>query len=50
MADKWTGWREVLKVHPAADVFPMMGDDDLLALGRDIKKNGLLQLFWTISR
>ena len=41
MADKWTGWREALNVHPAADMFPMMGDDDLLALGNDIKKNGL---------
>ena len=41
MSDKWIGWRAWLKVHPAADVFPMMGDDDLLALGRDIKKNGL---------
>jgi hypothetical protein len=34
------GWRDEYKVHPAADVFPMMGDDELAALGEDIKKNG----------
>jgi ParB-like chromosome segregation protein Spo0J len=36
------GWREYLKVHPAADVFPMMSDEELAALGEDIKKNGLM--------
>jgi hypothetical protein len=34
-------WREKYKVHPAADVFPMMSDEELAALGEDIKKNGL---------
>ncbi len=34
-------WRDVLKVHPAADLFPMMSLDELKALGEDIKKNGL---------
>jgi hypothetical protein len=34
-------WRDVLKVHPAAELFPLMSNDELLALGEDIKKNGL---------
>jgi hypothetical protein len=34
-------WRETYKVHPAADVFPMMSDEELDALGQDIKANGL---------
>jgi len=41
-------WRDKYKVHPAADVFPMMGDDELKALGEDIKVNGLQEplTFW----
>jgi hypothetical protein len=35
------GWRDKYKVHPAADVFPMMSDEELKALGEDIKANGL---------
>src|SRR5262245_22767450 len=34
-------WREKYKVHPAADAFPMMSDEDLAKLGEDIKANGL---------
>jgi hypothetical protein len=34
-------WRDVLPVHPAADLFPMLPPDELQALGKDIKKNGL---------
>jgi hypothetical protein len=34
-------WRDVLPVHPAADLFPMMSRDELLALGEDIKKHEL---------
>jgi ParB-like chromosome segregation protein Spo0J len=34
-------WRDLMPVHPAADIFPMLHDADLLALGEDIKKNGL---------
>jgi hypothetical protein len=36
-------WRQTYKVHPAADVFPMMSDDELVTLGEDIKANGLKQ-------
>jgi hypothetical protein len=35
------GWRDRYKVHPAADVFPMMSDEELAKLGEDIKANGL---------
>lgn len=32
-------WR--YKVHPAADVFPIMSDEELDTLGKDIEENGL---------
>ncbi len=35
-------WRDVIEVHPAADLFPMMTADELKALGEDIRKNGLM--------
>jgi uncharacterized RmlC-like cupin family protein len=31
-----------MKVHPAADLFPMLPDDELQALADDIKQNGLV--------
>jgi ParB-like chromosome segregation protein Spo0J len=34
-------WRDKFKVHPVADVFPMMSDAELRVLGEDIKANGL---------
>jgi len=34
-------WRDVLQIHPAAELFPLMTPDELHALGEDIKKNGL---------
>jgi len=38
-----TSWRDVLPIHPAAELFPLMSPDELKALGEDIhKKNGLL--------
>ena len=36
-----SSWREQYKVHPSADAFPMMSDDELATLGADIKANGL---------
>ena len=44
-----SSWRDLVKVHPAADLFPMMADDDLAALGKDIMENGLKQrvTLWT---
>jgi AraC-like DNA-binding protein len=46
------GWRDKYKVHPAADVFPMMSDEELTALGEDIKKNGQMipVLLWNGDR
>ena len=42
-------WRDVLPVHPAANIFPKMSPDELLALGQDIKRHGLKQCIvtWT---
>jgi hypothetical protein len=45
LLERWGGrvtWRDQYKVHPAADVFPMMSDEELEKLGQDIKANGLL--------
>lgn len=41
--DRPKGWRDVLPVHPAADLFPLMGKEELCELADDIKKNGLLE-------
>ena len=30
-------WRDVLQIHPAAELFPLMTPDELRALGEDIK-------------
>jgi hypothetical protein len=34
-------WRDTCVVHPAADVFPMMSDEEINDLAADIKKHGL---------
>lgn len=34
-------WRQKYRVHPAADLFPMLPDAELDELGADIKQNGL---------
>jgi ParB-like nuclease family protein len=34
-------WRDVMPVHPAADLFPRMSEQELRELGNDIKKHGL---------
>ena len=38
-----TNWREQINVHPAADLFPMMPDDELDEFAADIEKHGLRQ-------
>src|SRR4051794_39437277 len=35
-----TKWRDRIKVHPAADMFPMISDAELDELATDIQKNG----------
>lgn len=34
---------EVMEIHPLADLFPMLPDDELAELAEDIKENGLRQ-------
>jgi hypothetical protein len=34
-------WRAHLKIHPAADLFPLLPPDELRALADDIKERGL---------
>jgi hypothetical protein len=41
MSAQTKSWREVIEVHPAADLFPMMSEPELRELGADIKKHGL---------
>jgi ParB-like chromosome segregation protein Spo0J len=36
-------WRDYLKVHPAADLFPLISEAELKELAEDIRKNGLQQ-------
>jgi hypothetical protein len=42
-------WRDRIKVHPAADMFPMMSDEELDALAKDIAENELQHgvVLWT---
>jgi hypothetical protein len=35
-------WRDVITVHPAADLFPLLGEDELITVGNDIRANGLI--------
>lgn len=41
--DRLRTWRDLITIHPAAELFPMMGDEELRALGDDIKKHGMKQ-------
>jgi hypothetical protein len=44
-------WRDVLKIHSAAELFPRMSPDELRALGEDIVKNGLTSpiVLWRVD-
>src|SRR5262249_15313916 len=33
-------WRNSTKIHPAADAFPLLSDEDLVVMGNDIRTNG----------
>jgi hypothetical protein len=39
--DKTPSWREVLPVHPAAELFPRVSEDELNVLAQDIRQHGL---------
>jgi hypothetical protein len=41
MNNKPASWRDEIRVHSAADEYPMMGDDELDKLAEDIAKNGV---------
>src|SRR5215470_7006140 len=34
-------WRDILPIHPAAELWPPMAPDELRALGEDLKANGM---------
>lgn len=36
-------WRDRWRIHPAADLFPMLPEAELRELGEDIRANGLKQ-------
>jgi hypothetical protein len=38
---KPTSWRSLIKVHPAAGLFPMMSSAEIATLAEDIKANGM---------
>jgi hypothetical protein len=40
-SSKSKSWRDVLPIHPAAELFPRMSESELRELGEDIKANGL---------
>jgi hypothetical protein len=49
MTGKPKTWRDVLPVHPAAELFPMMSEAELRELGKDIEANDLTApiLLWS---
>jgi hypothetical protein len=36
-----SSWRNSISIHPAADLFPLLSEDELAQLGYDIRRNGL---------
>jgi hypothetical protein len=44
-------WRDVLPIHPAANLFPLMSSIELREMGEDIKENGLTSsiVLWSES-
>jgi ParB-like chromosome segregation protein Spo0J len=45
-----SSWRDVLKIHPACELFPLMSQAELKELGEDIKANGLLEKIRLVSK
>src|SRR5262245_56993071 len=46
--DRRKSWRDILKIHPAAQLFPLMTPEELRVLGKDILENGLSSpiIYW----
>ena len=44
-------WRDIVKIHPAAELFPMGSEEELTTLSNDIAANGLRQgiTLWTLA-
>jgi hypothetical protein len=42
MSKQLFDWRAHLKIHPAAELFPLLSEEELKALADDIEKNGLV--------
>ena len=40
MTSRRSTWRDTYKVHPAADVFPMMSDEELADSARTSRRTG----------
>src|SRR5262245_13512064 len=38
-----TSWRDILLIHPAAELFPLISADEQRELGEDIQQHGLLE-------
>ena len=43
-------WRDTIKVHPAAEIFPRMSDTELRELGDDIARHGLREKVKVVER
>jgi hypothetical protein len=46
MSDPAASWRDLIKVHPAADLFPTMSDDELDGLGEKPPKPFVVPRNW----
>jgi hypothetical protein len=51
-APRAQSWRDTIKTHPAAELFPLMSKTELAELGNDIKTNGLISpiVLWLASK
>jgi len=52
MSTEKKSWRDIFTIHCAANLFPMLSEDELRQLGEDIRKNGLRDpiVLWSEKR